>query len=156
MKPSRRNLAVAGYLLILLALNAYVARDLFIAEYTGHMNSMQGLWISMARLAGEHWFQPAWWPFQDGGMPFEHTYMPLVPGSTALYAKLAHVSAARAFNTITGIVYCLGPLTLFLMAWGMTRAPGYSFWAVLAYSLTSPARALIRDPNFDLSLLWTS
>ena len=50
----------------------------------------------------------------------------------------------------------LGPLTLFVMAWRMTAAAGYSFWAALAYSLTSPARALLRDPDFHPSLLWTS
>src|SRR5258705_444698 len=33
----------------------------------------------MARLAREHWYQPAWWPYQDSGMPFEHVYMPLFP-----------------------------------------------------------------------------
>jgi len=38
----------------------------------------------------------------------------------------------------------------------MTRAPGYSFWAALIYSLTSPARALIPDPQFNPAFLWTS
>ena len=78
----------------------------------------------MARLAGEHWYRPAWWPYHDAGEPFEHTYMPLVPAATAVYANLAGISAARAFNGITGIIYCLSPLTLFLMAWQLTRAPG--------------------------------
>jgi hypothetical protein len=145
-----------GYILVLLWANAYICRDLFFAEYTGHVNSIQGLWISMARLAGGHWFQPSWWPYHDGGIPFEHTYMPLVPGATALYAKLGHVSAARAFNAIAGVVYCLAPVALFVMAWRMTRLAGVSFCAALAFSLTSPARALIRDPNLNLSLIWSS
>jgi hypothetical protein len=148
--------AAIVWLCALLFVNAYICRDLFSAEYTGHMNSLQGLWISMARLAGEHWFRPSWWPYQDAGEPFEHAYMPLVPAATAVYANVGRVSASRAFNTVTGILYCLGPMTLFVMAWIMTRAPGYSFWAALAYSLTSPARALIRDPDFNLAHLWTS
>lgn len=152
----RKSLAAAGYLLVILGVNVYICRDLFFTEYTGHMNSIQGLWISMARLAGEHWYRPAWWPYHDGGEPFEHTYMPLVPGATALYAKLAQVSPSRALNALTGIFYCLSPVTLFLMAWQMARAPGYSFWAALAYSLTSPARALIHDPTFNPAFLWTS
>ncbi|MGH9660128.1 MAG: hypothetical protein ACRD96_16385, partial [Bryobacteraceae bacterium] len=129
---------------------------MFLTEYTGYTNSIQGLWISMAGLAGEHWYRPSWWPFHDGGMPFEHSYMPLVPGAIAVYSKLAGCSPTRAFNAIAGIVYCLGPLTLFLMAWRLTRAPGYAFWAALAYSLTSPARALIPDPIFNPAFLWTS
>jgi hypothetical protein len=143
-------------LLAILAANVYVCRKLFFSEYTGHTNSIQGLWISMARLAGEHWYRPAWWPFHDGGMPFEHAYMPLVPGVTAVWAKLAGWSASRAFNAVTGMVYCLGPLTLFVLAWRMTGSALYSLWAALAYSLTSPARALIHDPNFNPAFLWTS
>ena len=153
----KHNAPIAiGYIALLIGVNAYVSRDIFFAEYTTHTNSIQGLWISMARLAGEHWYRPAWWPFQDAGVPFEHTYMPLVPASTALCAKVAHCSPARAFHIVMGIVYCLGPVTLFLMAWRMSQAPGYAFWAALAYSLTSPARALIREGDFALSRFWTS
>jgi hypothetical protein len=110
----------------------------------------------MARLAGEHWYRPAWWPYQDAGMPFEHTYMPLVPASTALCAKIAHCSPARALHIVMGIVLCLGPVTLFLLAWQLSQAPGFAFWAALAYSMTSPARALIREGDFALSRFWTS
>ena len=144
------------YIFVLAWVNVYICRELFFTEFIGHTNSLQGLWIAMARLAREHWYQPAWWPYQDSGMPFEHVYMPLVPALTALYAKVGQCSPMRAFNAITGTFYCLGPLTLFVMAWRMTSAAGYSFWAALAYSLTSPARALLRDPDFHPSLLWTS
>ena len=110
----------------------------------------------MARLAGEHWYRPSWWPYFDGGIPFEHIYMPLTPAFTALYANIAGCSVARAFNAITGLAYCLGPMAIFAMACVMTRSPGYSFWAALLYSLTSTAGALIPDPKFNPSLLWTS
>src|SRR5258706_1192177 len=116
--------AAVVYISALVFVNAYICRDLFFANYTGHTNSIQGLWISMATLAGEHWYRPSWWPFHDGGMPFEHAYMPLVPALTALYAKLAGCSASPAFNRLTGIVYFLGPVTLFLMPLPITRSPG--------------------------------
>src|SRR3954451_4301461 len=111
----RRRAAV--YAVLIAAVNFYICRGLFFAEFTGHTNSLQGLWISMARLASEHWFRPSWWPYQDAGVPFEHTYMPLVPASTAILAKLLHWSAARAFLSVMGVVLCVGPLTLFLMIW---------------------------------------
>ena len=130
---------------VLLWVNLYIGRDLFFAEYTGHSNSVHGLWMSMARLAGEHWFRPSWWPYFDGGIPFEHAYMPLIPALTAVSAKLSGASVAHAFNMITGLAYCLGPLALFAMAFVLTRSPGYSFWAALFYSLTSTARAIVWD-----------
>lgn len=144
------------YAAVLAAVNAYICRGLFSAEYTGHFNSIQGLWIAMARLAGEQWWRPSWWPYQDAGMAFEYLYMPLTPAATALLAWIGHVSAARAFHFLMALVYCFGPVTLFAMAWRISGAVGYSFWAALAYSVTSPARALIRDPYFDPSFFWTS
>jgi hypothetical protein len=150
------NWAAGAYSAALIWVNAYICRGLFFAEYTGYTNSLQGLWIAMARLGGGRWLWPAWWPYQDGGTPFEHLYMPLAPAATALYAITGGVSEARAFNALTGIVYCAGPVALFLMAWRMTGAAGYSFIAALAFSLTSPARALIPDPYFDPAFLWTS
>src|SRR5205823_8324877 len=120
----RRIPAAMGYVVLLAGINFYLCHGLFFAEYTGHTNSLQGLWISMARLAGEHWFRPAWWPYQDAGVPFEHTYMPLVPASSALLSKIAGVSAARAFHSVMGLVLCLGPVTLFIMIWRMSCALG--------------------------------
>src|SRR6478609_11103143 len=94
---------VALYVALLGVVNFYICRGLFFSEFPGHTNSIQGLWISMARLAGEHWFRPAWWPYQDAGVPFEHTYMPLVPAATALLAKIARASTARAFYSVMGL-----------------------------------------------------
>ena len=156
MMAARKMAVAAGYLTLLAAIDFYLCRGLFFAEFTGHANSLQGLWISMARLAGEHWFRPAWWPYQDGGLPFEHTYMPLVPASAAMLAKLAHVTPARAFYAVMGLVICAGPLTLWVMIWRFTGAPGCAFWASLVYAITSPARALLPEPDFNLTRYWSS
>ena len=77
------------YALILLWINVYICRELFRVEDTGHRNAMHGFWMAMARLASHHWWSPGWWPYWDAGMPFEYTYAPLVPASTALWSKLA-------------------------------------------------------------------
>ena len=156
MIPLRRIPIVAGYFCVLAAINFYICRNLFFAEYTGHTNSIQGLWISMARLAGEHWFRPSWWPYQDAGVPFEHTYMPLVPAASAVLAKLARVSAARAFHSVMGLVLCLGPVTLFLMIWRMSRMPACAFWVCLLYSVTSPARAVLPETDVNPIRYWSS
>jgi hypothetical protein len=83
-----RGILLAGYVVGLFWLNIYICRDLFFSEYTGHMNSMHGFWIAIARLRTLHWWEPGWWPYWDGGMPFEFTYAPLIPGLTALCAEL--------------------------------------------------------------------
>ena len=102
----------------------------------------------MARLAGNSWFHPSWWPYWGAGMPFEFTYQPLIPALTALWSSLGGISLALALQRMSGVVYCLAPLTLFLMAWLLTRAPGYSFLAGLFFSLISPTQLLAIDPGF--------
>jgi len=48
---------------------------------------------------------------------------------------------------LTGMVYCLGPVLLYIASWRLFRAPGYSFVAALAYSLLSPTTLIVPDPG---------
>jgi hypothetical protein len=146
-------LCAATYALALLWINAYVCRDLWINP-TARMNSMHGFWIALAKRAGSSWFYPTWWPYWDCGIPFEFTYMPLVPGLTAAWAALRGIPHALAFQCVTALAYCMAPVTLFLMAWLMTRAPGYSFVAGLVYSLTTPTQLLVPDGAFSFKSFW--
>lgn len=134
---------------VLLWINVYVCRELF-STPTAYMNSMHGFWIALARGAGNSWFHPTWWPYWDCGIPFEWTYAPLVPALTAAWSSLRGISPSMAFQSISGVVYCLAPVSLFLMAWLLTRAPGYSFVAGLLYSLVAPEQILAPDGPFSL------
>jgi hypothetical protein len=78
-----------------------------------------------------------WWPFWDCGIPFEFTYAPLVPGLTAACALARSIPHTVALQSVTGFFYCLLPVTVFLMAWLLTRTAGYSFLAGLFYSLVA-------------------
>jgi hypothetical protein len=153
-QPSRREWILAAfYALVIVYLNAYICRDL-VRNPTAFMGSMHGFWIALAKRAGSSWFQPTWWPYWDGGIPFEFTYAPLVPALTAAWAALSGVSHLIAFQSITAVVYCLGPLTLFVMAWLLTRAPGASFLAAVLYSLTAPTQLLLPDEHFSFTKFW--
>src|ERR1700737_4453394 len=54
----------AAYGITLLWVNLYICRDFFFHE-TAYMNSMHGFWIALARLGGDSWFHPSWWPDWD-------------------------------------------------------------------------------------------
>ncbi|HKE28401.1 MAG TPA: hypothetical protein VKB88_38895 [Bryobacteraceae bacterium] len=138
---------------VLLWVNLYIARDFFSA-HTAYMNSMHGFWAAMAKRAGAGWWRPMWWPYWDCGIPFEAAYAPLVPGLTALWAALGRISHDQAFGCVTGFFYCLGPLALFAMAWGITRAAGASFFAGLFYSLTSVTQWAAPDGQFHLDKIF--
>ena len=149
----REGLMALAYAVILLWVNAYVCRDLF-GTPASHMNSMQGFWIALAKRAGNSWFWPDWWPYFDCGIPFEFAYAPLVPALTALGASIRGIPHAVAFQSVSGLAYCAGPVTLFVMAWLLTRAPGYSFAAALLYSLTAPTQLIVPDAAFSWQSFW--
>jgi hypothetical protein len=136
------------YLVLLVVLNAWICREAFVTQSTGHWYSMHGDWIAMARLVGLHWLEPRWWPYWGGGAPVEYAYAPLIPAATAVLGRLFHVSLPLAFHSLTGLVYCLGPALLYVASWRLFRAPGYSFAAALAYSLLSPAQLIVPDSGF--------
>ena len=139
--------------LALVWINAYVCRDMFFGA-TAFMGSMHGFWTALAARAGGSWFHATWWPFWDLGIPFEWTYPPLVPALAAAISALRGVTPAVGFHSVTGLFYILSPLTLFVMAWRLTRAVGYSFLAALFYSLTSVTQILAPDADFSLGKFW--
>jgi hypothetical protein len=67
----RETFLATIYAAALLWINAYICRDLFRASTT-YMNSMHGFWTAIAKLGGDGWFHPAWWPYWDCGIPFEY------------------------------------------------------------------------------------
>ena len=147
-RPWRERLQAGVYVFILIWLNAYVCREFFWNQ-RAPMNSMHGFWSAIAKSANTGWFWPSWWPYWDCGIPFEFTYAPIAPGLTAIIAAIRRVPESSAFECLTGLIYCLGPVTLFLMAWLLTRLPGYSFGAALVYSLTAPSQIVVPDVAFS-------
>jgi len=139
-------LAIAG-------LNAFLVRELFMTPHLAYMNSMHGAWMAMARLAGDRWWFGGWWPYWGGGMPFEYTYSPMVPGLTALLAWATGFEIPRAFYFLTGAVLCLAPVTVFLLCRGISGRIAPGLIAALAITLLSPSSLLFPDAGRSWSAL---
>ncbi|HUP03061.1 MAG TPA: hypothetical protein VMU19_03665 [Bryobacteraceae bacterium] len=131
---------------------AYICRESFYTESTGHFASMHGEWLAMARLVGLHWFGPRWWPYWGGGAPATYAYAPLVPFCIAAIAAAVHVTPAMALHILTGLVFCGGPVALYLAIWRGAGAPGPGFLVALFYALALPADFI--DPNGAHGLAW--
>jgi len=151
--PKREYTLAAIYSLVLIWINYYICREIFRTP-TDSMASMHGYWIAMAERAEGSWFHLSWWPYWGCGMPFGFAYAPLVPALTAIWGALRHVPLGIAFNALTGAIYIATPVSLFLMAWILTRSPGYSFAAAAFYSLTSITQIIVPDPPFSWLNIW--
>lgn len=110
----------ALYSLIVVSVNALICRQLFSVP-SAHMNSMHGFWAALARWAGDSWLHPSWWPYWDCGIPFEYTYAPLVPVLTSLVSWKTGQPLWMSVDVVSALVYCLGPVAFFVVAWGLTR-----------------------------------
>lgn len=90
----------------------------------------------------QHYGDLSWWPLWFGGMPYHTVYCPLFPNLVAVAALALRTSPALMFHALAAVFYCMGPVTLFWMAWWFSRSLGWSFLAGLLYSSVSPAAIL--------------
>ena len=136
MWGNRREVRLAAaYALGLFALNVYIVRELFTIEFTRYLFNVDGLFISISRFLLDHPSERSWWPLWNLGMPFHCTYLPVLPMLVAVWAKITGYSPALSYHGVTAFFYCLGPVTLFLMAFGLSRRIHASFFSALAYAV---------------------
>jgi len=129
--------------LFLFTLNLYIGYDLFRTEYTVHLGSIEAAYISIARYMMDNWSDLTWFPLWYTGVPFQNTYPPLLHLIVAAVAQLLSISPALSHHAVTAAFYCLGPITLFWMAYRLSGLRSYAFAASLLFSLLSPSGLLV-------------
>jgi hypothetical protein len=143
----RRKAALCA--LALFILNVSLVRELFTVEYTRYMGSIAGAYVSLAAQLAKDW-DLKWWPLWYNGIPYQNTYPPLLHWITGLTARVAHVSAAHSYQAVTSFFYCIGPVTLFWMAFRLSGLVWQSFAGGLLYSLFSPSTLLMSNVRTDV------
>lgn len=138
----------------LIALNYAIIGRMFGVEYSAHLGSNEGTFIALARHVVTNPGDLQWWPLWECGLPFQHTYLPLLPLVVGWFAGFSGHSPALSFHQVSATFYCIGPALLFLMCWGVTGKKGASFLAALAYSLLSPCGWLTPLIRTDLGSVW--
>jgi hypothetical protein len=130
-------------LLLLLLVNLAIAAKLFGIEYSIHSGSIEGSFISIARIMAKYPGQWQWWPFWNGGLPFECVYLPFTHWLVAGFSLLTRMSAARSYHIVAAAFYVASPLAVFWMAIEVSRRVGASLIAALAYSSVSASALLV-------------
>lgn len=138
------------YLLVILGVNILIARQLFSLEYSDRLSSIEGTFIAIAKQIAAHPRDLLWWPAWDCGLPFQNTYLPLTHLMVAAFSTVTGHSAPLSYHQVSAAFFCLGPVSLFLMAVVVTRDAGSSFFAALAYSVFSPVALLLPAIARDL------
>jgi hypothetical protein len=153
LRLSPRAGIVAGSL-VLFALNLHISWRLFFVTFTKQLQSNEGTFIAISRIMREHPSDLLWWPIWNLGIPFHHTYFPLLHALDAALSVLAGIHPAMAFHQVTAVFYCLGPVTIFWLAARVSGKLAPSFAGALGYSLLSPSSWLIKGIAWDVGGPW--
>ncbi len=141
--------AASGAIALFLA-NFYVCRDLFRVEWLRHMGSIEGAYIGISRYAMEHWRDLSWFPLWYNGVPYQNTYPPVLHLLVAFAAKIFHYTPQHAHHWVTALFYCLGPVTVYALAYRFSRSRWTAFAAGAIYSFISLSAWLIPAVAADL------
>lgn len=148
-------LHAAVYPALLLALNLWIVAREFKVDYTAYLESNEGSFIALARAIAAHPFDLLWWPQWDLGLPFQNTYIPGLHILVGLFSRITGHSPGLSFHQVCALFFALGPVAVYFMAWIMTRRPGTSWFAALAYSLVSPSAWLMPAVRHDMNSPWS-
>lgn len=150
----RRRWLVLLAAVALVAVNAAIVRPLFGLEYSAHTGSIEGTFIAIGRIMAEHPGEWDWWPYWNGGMPFENAYLPGLHWLVAGFQLAAGYSPARSYHVVTAGIYALSALPLFFMLLAFSRKLAASFTAALAYSCFSLSALLVPAVRTDVGGVW--
>ena len=153
MSPLLKTLSC---LVALLGVNIYISLELFVTEYTRHMNSIEGAYIAIARFLLDYDWTLTWYPFWNGGGPFQNAYPPLLPFMVAGGAEVTGWSPALSYHAVTAAAYCLGPVTLFWLAYDLSGRRWAAFITGVLYSVFSPSALLFADIAADMGSPWAA
>ena len=148
------GLAPAAFPLTLLAFNAWLAHRLFVLEYGVYMSSIECSFIAIARFLLEQWPDIAWMPYWYGGIPIENAYSPLMQVMVALWAGMCRLTPALAYHQVLGAIYCLAPVTLYLLTVRLGASRPKALLAAALYSVLSPSAILIEEVRLDIGGRW--
>ncbi|HEY9140429.1 MAG TPA: hypothetical protein VIN93_06025 [Bryobacteraceae bacterium] len=129
--------------LLLVLVNLLIVAKLFGVEYSSYTGSIEGTFIAIPRIMAKYPGQWQWWPFWNGGLPFECAYLPFTHWLVAGFSLLTRLSAARSFHIVTAAIYLGSAPAVFWMALELSRRLGASLIAALTYSSVSASALLV-------------
>ncbi len=139
LKSRTRDLTViALFAGVLIVLNVLIIGRMFSVQHSAYLEANEGTFIALARNIAAHPGDLTWWPLWECGLPFQNTYLPLLPLLVGWFSRLTGHPPALSFYQVSAGLYCLGPPLLYLMTRAMTGANVPSFLAGFAYSVLSP------------------
>lgn len=108
--------AIIGYI------NYAIIGSWFGKNGPANIGSIEVSYVSMGKFLTEHGLK-TWAPFWYLGFPFHVFYTPLLP----IFEYFLHIAVKmplwESYRYLTGLAYILGPISVFLLVWQLTKKP---------------------------------
>jgi hypothetical protein len=143
MERVERRIGTPLSVLLLFGVNLYICRNLFALEFGQRMEAIESSYMSISRWATDHWNDLSWFPLWFTGTPFHQVYQPGLHLTVAALARVVGWTPQHSYHFLTALAYCLGPVTLFWLAYRGTGRRGYALLAGMLYSLASAVTLLV-------------
>jgi hypothetical protein len=142
MQTERSTLVYLSLVLTLLAASA-VIWPWFQTKYAKNWASIEGTFISDARLIKDHWPGPRWYPWWYGGTRANYIYPPALRYGTAALAKYYPMEPARAYHVYTSLLFVMGIGGVWLLAWYGWHDARLALLAAICALFVSPSLVLL-------------
>ena len=122
---------------------------LFKREYLDNWGSIESTFIGDARILREHLPHPGWQPLWYCGTRFDYVYPPALRYGTALTSLALRVSTARAYHIYIAILYAIGIMGVYWLAYAGSGSRLQAWLAALLTAVLSPSLLLMNDLQRD-------
>jgi hypothetical protein len=139
---------------MLVAINIWLYWPLFIAEEHIYRGSIMAGYAGMARFFASHPDPWGWNPFSYAGLPAQFTYLPLLPYTAAVLARIASIEPDVALRLVTATLSALTPLSMAACFYYFTRRMWWAWLVGLAVTFYSPAYGLMPGVEDDAGLFY--
>lgn len=129
------NILLAGVgIVAIYYVNFQIIGSWFSKNGPANLGSIEVSYISMARFILDFHFS-SWAPFWYFGFPFHLFYTPLLPFFEAFLHAVFNMPLWESYRFITGIAYVLGPISVFFLAWQLSKKVISGIIAGIFYSV---------------------
>ncbi|MBI3486047.1 hypothetical protein HY025_03845 [Candidatus Daviesbacteria bacterium] len=138
LDPKIKNLglfvAVVVCIGIIFLLNFSIIQGWMNKNGPANLGSIEVSYVSMGRFLSDFGLI-SWAPFWYFGFPFHLFYTPLLPFLETFLHQVVQMPLWESYRNLTGLAYIIGPISVFFLAWQLSKKLAAGLMAGLVYSV---------------------
>ncbi len=140
------------FALVLAAVSMTLNYPLMLPGESPYRASIESGYGGMTKFFSQHPDPWGWNPFAYCGLAAQFLYLPLVHYTSALVAWAVRIPPANAYEYVTGLAMCFGPVTVLAMVYYFLRSRKWALIVGVTYLFFSPSYSMFLQVDNDRGL----